>query len=930
MNVKGTIANAYIQDIYTNVYRYAYENAEIGKLIIEGTTEWNGDIFLTSNIDSTLHYDIIKYLKENKMYYEIKKRCNKFIVLPDVFSELIYPISNYKINEVDGKGIKDYGVPNIVIMNGYIFELLDEHIGGIKFNYAGKMYYFYDSTKQYAYLIEEKPASLKVLNTKTYGEFDFDEKYPIGTKLEGSYLLQLDIFNKITEDFQLHNYLNLEIKYPCYVFDYDSKRVLKPSTIKGLYSVNPLDVFIQEHLIDERENKFIMHDRSMIFTETVIVIFNDNTYKIINDTFSPYVNRIDKHTIEFYKQDGVKQIVVFYKPIHFDPSVERVDSLYDDVMKITEYGYYELRRYKKNTTYLYNWLLRKRPNLDELIEYGYKYDLDVLYAVQKAFPLIRKIPYTNLEVRKLDYNGRGNKKNQLFLTVPNMLNLTPVVFIDGLLFDSDNRIQSISPDTTSIHLNVSRWNPELNNILKNSQNPQESVREWFKNKEIKVAYLTYVKSGENTLMYPIEHKPVIDKTTPATMISKSEIIDNLHSTFFVNGRACIKSSDNLYPLIYNQYVYDIGMHDDCKVQLLFNKIKDTQTRFMKLSTASPYIDYTFTEETAGLISREHYFSENATLAFSEDGKLCDEKINILTSSNMAIDHSLNEFENEVPSIRVIRLPRVNNILGIDFEIDYSKVDLDLNIGSYNDKSIEHNPDILRYFRLGSNFVKGQMPTKWSNEDSKRIGDLLCTFGSVLNQPFNIVDYKQFLDINNIDIINRTDILPNEDLIPTEVKYMYKPYNLAQIVFSNMLVANVIGKTIINSVLVQDADIDKIPKFKQMEHHINRGLMIGGESKLILLDIDREFTFTEDFNNPPKYDFGDHLKYQKISLDYGFDESKVIELPPIAVDLEHGVALEKAEDLNENMNLHIGADDIRNIKICETIDMTKTLHKDGEE
>lgn len=930
MNIKGTIANAFIQDIYTNVYRYAYENAEIGKLIIEGTADWNGDIFLVENMETELHYDIIKYLKENKKYYDIKKSCNKFIVLLDVFSELVYPISNYKINEVDGKGVKDYGIPNIVIMNGYIFELLDEHISGIKFNYAGKMYYFYDSTKQYAYLIEEKPASIKVLNTKTYGEFDFDEKYPIGTKLDGSYLLQLDIFNKITDDFQLHNYLNLEIKYPCHVFNYDEKRILKPSTIKGLYSVNPLDVQIQEKLIDERENKFIMHDRSMIFTETVIVIFNDNTYKIVNDTFSPYVNRIDKHTIEFYKQDGVKEIVVFYKPIHFDPSVERVDSLYDDVMKITEYGYYELRRYKKNTTYLYNWLLRKRPSLDEVIEYGYKYDLDVLYAVQKAFPLIKKLPVTNLEVRKIDYNGRTNKQNQLFLTVPNMLNLTPIVFIDGLLFDGDNRIQSISPDTTSVHLNVSRWNTELNTILKTSQTPQESVREWFKDKEIKVAYLTYTKSSETNLVYPIEHKPVIDRTTPATLVSKSEIIDNPHSTFFVNGRACITRADGTYPLIYNQFVYDIGMHNDCKVQLLFNKLKTNKTKFTKLNSASPFIDYSFTDVSAGLIESEHYFSDNATLAFSADGKLCDEKLNILTSTNAALDHSMLEFENDIPNMRIIRLPRINNILGLDFEIDYSRIDTHFNVGSYNDKSIEHNPDILRYFRLGDAFVKGTIPERWTDVEAKNIGDLLCTFGSVINQPFNIVDYKQFLDINNIEIINRKNVLPVEELIPPSVMYMYKPYNLAQIVYSNMLASKVIGRTVIDSTLNHYSDMISQETFPQMIHHIKNGLMLGTETKLILLDVDSKFTFTDDFNNPPSYDFSDHLKYQKISLDYGFDESKVIELPPIVVDLEHGVALEKAEDLNENMILHIGADDIRNIKICETIDMTKTLHKDGEE
>lgn len=872
MKIGSTNTNLYVQDIHKHIFRYAYENAEIGKLLTESTVEWFGEIFKTDNILDELHKDIIFYLKKEKLYLDIVNTTDKFIVLPDVFSERTMPNSFFNLNEVDENGIKDYGNGNIVILNGKVFELIDRKIHSIKFCYSGKLYYFYDSSNPISKYIESEEPSMRVLNTYRYSEFDYSEKYPVGHKLEGTYMFQLDFNNNVVSGETSEDYLTIQVNYPYAEYNYIEEDILDKSPIVGLFSVNPNDVFIQEKIYDEREEKFIIHNRSQVFTQTLIVFYKDKTYEIINDSTSDFFFRLDKHTIEFQRSAKVEKVVAFYKPIYFDPTIERVDSLYDDVMKVSNYGFYELRYYHKNTDYLYNWIVNKNPSVEELVEYGYKYDLDVLYAIQKAFPMWRTLNETSFYVAKTDNAIRASKQNQLFVTVPNMLNLIPVLFIDGIMYPHDTRCTAISPDMNSLHLNITRWNPDLNNILKNSSNPEVSIREYFKNKDVKVIYMSYIATSETSITYPKEYKPLLDKSTPMTIISRSELMDNDQAIFFANGRHWNPSCNS--PFMYKQFVYDIGMGDDSKVLSLLNRVIDDNKSINKLNLVTPSCSFTYSDSNCGVFEHRYMFSENATISFDTTGKLNVKDINVLDVHHVVLNDSFKVMNGCTPTVTIVRLPRVNNLYDLDFEVDYSRVDQYFNAGSFNDKVIERNPDILRFFYRDGNFLIENPPKLIEHNKAKIIGDLVSTFGSCTNTPFNPKDYRIFLMKNDVDVVNHYDFIPIDENIPEDCKQYFKPYNLASKIISNIAARFDISKNYMKPTVftAEDIDIEEFPP--QLQYYLNRGIILGSEVKFIPLDIDLEFIYTDDFNNPVDNDPSIHLRIAALTMNLAYDKAAV--------------------------------------------------------
>lgn len=869
MKVSHNNINIYIPDIMKNIFRYAYENAEIGKIMSESEVEWFGEIFLTRNINTELHRDILFYLKKEKLYTNIINKTDKFIVLPDVFSERSMPNSFFNLNEVDENGIKDYGNRNIVILNGKVFELIDRNIDSIKFCYSGKLYYFYNSSNPNTSYIESDTPSLRVINTYKHSEFFFNDKFPVGSQIDGNYRLYLDLNNNILTELT-DNFLTVDINYPFIEYEYNSENIISKPTFGGLIGVNPLDVFIQDKIISAGEGRAIIHNRELVFIQTILIIYKNGKYKITNDRDTDEFNRVDKHTIEFKKNDTISKIVLFFKPLYFEKNIARVDSIYDDIMSISPYGFYDMQIYKKNTNFLYNWLLNKNPSLEELVEYGYKYDLDVLYAIQKSFPMIIDVNENNFYVAKTDNSLRASKQNQLFLTVPNMLNLTPVVFIDGLLYPHDNRVTNISPDQLSIHLNITRWNPELNTILKNDPDAETKIKQFFKDKRITIVYTSFIETSETSIAYTKEYKPLLDKQTPITLLSKSEIVDNNKQILFNNGRAIIWNGDES-TIASKRYVYDIGMGNDCKVIAVLNRIKEHNTSITKLNLLSDVIKLTHSDDNKGVHIISKYFSENCMLCFNNAGKLVDNDINVLDVNHLATRTSFRTLNKDNTMI-VNRLLRVNNLYDIDLEIDYSKVDSHFNVGSFNEKIIERNPEILGFFKTSNNFLEDTLPPVIDLETSKKLITLVTTFGSCKNIPFNPADYREFLKTNNIDIIDHKTLVPIESMIPDSIKPNFKIYDLAKKVISNIAFSKTIGKTSIKPKVITIDDINPDEFDPQLKYYLTKeGVIAGSEVKLILLDKDLEFTFTPEFNNPEDNDPTIHLTAQVLEMNYGYDK-----------------------------------------------------------
>ena len=82
----GENLQAYKQLIKDNIFYYAYENHLPKPILNNAIPSWIGEVFLTSNIDTELHLDIIEDLKTLNIYDKIKRDTDRFVILPDVFS----------------------------------------------------------------------------------------------------------------------------------------------------------------------------------------------------------------------------------------------------------------------------------------------------------------------------------------------------------------------------------------------------------------------------------------------------------------------------------------------------------------------------------------------------------------------------------------------------------------------------------------------------------------------------------------------------------------------------------------------------------------------------------------------------------------------------------------------------------------------------
>ncbi|MGL5714266.1 MAG: hypothetical protein ACRCX2_14695 [Paraclostridium sp.] len=885
MKLNENIIQHYSHDIMLNVMRYAYENAEVGRLLNEEEVEWFGEVFNVSDIEEILHKDIIFYLKKENLYRRIKEESDSLIILPNVFSELPFPKSANKRKEVDENSIMGYGVPNILLINNSVFELVDEKVKGIKFNYAGKMYYFFNSNKPEATrLISNKPL-LKVIATIKYTEFNFDEKYPIGTEVNGSFLFNIDIDNKVLEVNDTEDYLTLKIDFPYIKVNYDSGSVVTESTIKGLYSLQPLDVGIQEKIHDQRENQFIIHRRDITFCDTMIIIYKDNTYRITNASFDTAIAKIDKHTVTILKNDNVKDIVLFFKPVLIDLDIARVDYLYDEIMKISEYGFFDLS-HKKNTTFLYNWILRQRPSVEDIISYGYEHDLDVLHAIQMAFPTQFKITPENFYLSKSDPHGKINSRTrQLFVEVSNPLKLNPILFFNGRVYDSDSN-KYINGDNIVVHLNMKEFNPMLNNLIKDESKTIENIREFLKGYRIEVALLTDIIDDNFGFKYHKEFKPTLPNSN-STIVSKNELIGNDYSTYLVNGFGST-IEDTAFTLFYNVPVYGIGESNDLKIQLLFSKMKEFNSKFMKLNHIVPANEFRYSEDNLGVFNLENYFGRNSAIWFNHEGLMDHNDVKIITDDYIAITSNLNSIHSISKGIRFIKLPRKNLIYDIDLEIDYALVG-PLNVGSYNENCVNTNPNILTYFCISDVFnSKPLCYDQWNHNDIKNSADIIASFGSIGSNPYHLYDYRKYLKENNITIIDHNTLIPNEDSLSKEFKHLFKFFHIAKAVYTNIYSLEQLKDSKSRTYL--DTSRDSKLENPQMDFHLKSGLLTGYEHRLIPIDSDIQFNFSEDFLSPPYNDVMDFLVNRKINMNYAFDKQMLMTIQPKYLDINTGTGV----------------------------------------
>lgn len=394
----GDNLRIYRDIIFDNVFRYAYENSIPKPMLTTVNTEWVGTIFNVSNIKNDLHYDIREDLKDLNLYDDIIKYCDKYVILPDVFSVNPIPIS-FKRNQYD------IDRRNIVIINNKLFELYDNNKKTFKYNHNGKLYYFYKESEMEGFfnnLVENNNNFINSMYINDYGwasdkiHSSWIEKYKDDKLLK----IFINKDNKASEDpadpilgvdQSNPNLAGLCFAYPYIELDYPNISNDSFPDIPGHRSLGWRDMGMRPKWFNMENGRYNIYDPDSIMTTTALVLLKDGTYHAENLYSNPvgkYVERIGKHNIEIKKDPNIKKVFMFIKPYGKTEFV-RPDTTYYAALNKNQHAAKYMRKYACRTDRLYEYLLGHNCIcVDELIKYGYQYDLDVLKVIQNTFPHI--------------------------------------------------------------------------------------------------------------------------------------------------------------------------------------------------------------------------------------------------------------------------------------------------------------------------------------------------------------------------------------------------------------------------------------------------------------------------------------------------------------------------------------------------------------
>lgn len=737
----------YENDIRMAVYEYARSNYHAPPLLEEIDIEWFGEIYDVSNIDRDIHEDVVIDLKELGILKDIKSKYDKFVILPDVWSKGVIPKTGplYPRNEYD------MDRQNIVFINGKVMELFCIGKDIFQYNHNRKTYTFYKNAECGSLFQSDNP-SMRVLyiyqgshinNVK--GHEDMWESMSD----ESDYRFCFDLNNNLTTDDI--DRVGVALQHPHVIFDYDKQVDERPDIIiHGLLSTSN-DMWLTPKWYNLLENEVFIHNESVHFSNTFIVIFKDGTYNIENTYVKDkdeYVEKIDKHTIRINKDDRISKVVVFLTEMSMN--YKPVDSLYYKATKENPNACLTLKSYKKYTNDLLSYMNDNMSiSVDKLIEWGYKYDRDVLVAIQNYFSCICKINPDTEITYTTKWRGYTYVKPKIVIEVNNKLNWYPALFVNNLLFCADYKVitnfdhSAIILDPELFFKVVDR-NHELGdytvvntvmNVPKSGELPQyvppsiikdrwqdiDYIKEQFRNivHNIKIIFTPYRAISTNPISRQsgrMFRSPIYRGELITDLAGYSE--DNVYcGSLFTNGflttennktRNILRWFDdiNLYGtggLNFNVTASDSPSSTDVyrpdrdyitsnNMQLLINRINEKVLGTNRLylgNTSEHVIDYSGSDvpKTVGAIP----FKDEFTIAFDKYGVECTDNIEVLSKEYINFDYMYNYVagngleEQMTVTLNTFRL--VDPWMEFDLEIDESRVDKNFNRGSYNENAI---------------------------------------------------------------------------------------------------------------------------------------------------------------------------------------------------------------------------------------------------
>lgn len=742
MQYTDSFIKRYYQPLMDKIYKYAYENAEVDPYMERrDILTWSGKSYNVSDMENYLHSDIITDLKQMGMYYTIKSKYDKYVILPDIFSVRDYPLFKHR-NEFD------MGLRNIVMINGFVLELKQSYYEHAKYNHNGKLYYFYREEDMGDMFNGENHLELITVNDMGY----IYDKMAWNWWEDFRLHLRIDVTGKIIDIITgtlgvgrlgktailgasptATDYIGISFMAPFIEFKYGDN--VDPELyieVPGLMSFTE-DGWVMEKTGNHDFNSVYIHNRNVLFSNTAIVIFKDETWSVENFQYgeSKYLEKIDKHTIKMGKFDNILKVYVFTRPFNF-LNYDRVDTIYDELMTINDKAFLDMKKHKKTTTNLANLISNKDFTLEDAIEYGYKYDLDVLKVIQNYFKLFHTINLANVQVVS-QYNGEKFYTPKWIIPLTNRMNLYPAVFVNNHLISSDIKIYK-SIDADVIILDPLEFMKRYENFNYNDMNNYLLKRDLTKAKEF---FAKYVKSIHIMLVdSPILESMDVDPKLYRSPIYHNELIYDKYipaAATFVNGRLSaelfsydvngnvsskdlvryldgierfdydenIKSFNNtLNPTKLDLYhpthtlsdgSYSIYVNDN-DLSLLINRITEPLLGMCKLYLGNKFtfrhnhINYdklTFLEFNT--------LKEKSTIAFDKYGILANDLISVLSSNAINLTNAYNyKHSDELSDDVIIHTfsPKLtNSLLNVNFEIDPSRIDPNFNEGSFNDNVI---------------------------------------------------------------------------------------------------------------------------------------------------------------------------------------------------------------------------------------------------
>lgn len=430
----------YHTQVYDKICAYAFENHEEIPLIKEVPLDWEGQIFEVSDIETELHKDLIEDLKALNMLDDIKANTDKFVILPDVFStrQLAFDMRVRQQFDTDRR--------NVLRINGRVLNIIMANMTHYVYNHNGYTYTFYkDSESQGIFNNGRgKLTMLSLRSTDVILKPDYNQAVTIVDSKR--YWLPLTLDYKVLQTADGTPRVDLIINRDFFRFTIEETVSEDPfEELPGNKSVEWHDAWTSPKMRTFTLEGNYIHNPNVILSTTALVLYKDGTWKQeILSMSGPgeHLEKIDKHTVKVNDTTNVKEFIVFYID-HRREDFSMVDSVYYKCLDVNPRAFLELKGSQKNTNELHSFIKNRRPSLKELIDYGYKYDADVLKVVDDFFRTRWSIEVETCKWTHKMCNGEFTYEPKLEIKAINRLRLRPIVFINGRIFDVPFNIRQI-------------------------------------------------------------------------------------------------------------------------------------------------------------------------------------------------------------------------------------------------------------------------------------------------------------------------------------------------------------------------------------------------------------------------------------------------------------------------------------------------------